>query len=297
MTIQVEPHTARVDTGPGRGVTATRPHRWWSGWRVLNYVLVIGLVSLYLFPLLYLLNTAMKEPAEFVRNPFGLAQGFALHNFVDAWQRGGFGNLVLNSFVYAFICATLSTVLSLLIAFPVARGYVRWSRTIGVLFVVALFLPNVLITQFQLILQLGLYDSRLGYMLLMTSGLGIGPLLIIGYLRSLPKELDEAAAMDGCGYFRYIMTFVVPLCKPVLTTVFILQVILIWNDIIGATIYLSSPQLKTISQGLFAFYGQNGNNEWALLAAATLIVAAPLILVYVVLQRFFVSGATSASFK
>ncbi len=278
-------------------VTVTRRRRRWSGSRLLNYALVIGLVCLYVFPLLYLLNTALKEPAEFVRNPSGLAEGFALHNFVEAWDRGGFGGLVLNSALYALVCATLSTVLSLLIAFPIARGYVRFSRTIGLLFVLALFLPNVLITQFQLILQLGLYNSRIGYMLLLTSGLGIGPLLIIGYLRSLPRELDEAAAMDGCGYFRYVWTFVVPLCKPVLTAVFILQTIAIWNDIIGATIYLSSPELKTVSQGLFAFYGQNGKNEWALLAAATLIVAAPLIVVYLAFQRFFISGALKGSLK
>lgn len=268
-----------------------------SIWSILNYVLVIGLTCLYLFPLLYLLNTALKGPGEFDRNPSGLAEGFGLQNFVDAWQQGGFGDLLLNSVVYAFVCAGLGTVLSLLIAFPVARGYVRLSRTIGLLFVLALFLPNALITQFQLILNLGLYNSRLGYMLLLISGLGIGPLLLINYLRSLPRELDEAAAMDGSGYFYYIWKVVVPLCKPALTTVFILQTITIWNDIIGATIYLSSPQLKTVSQGLFAFYGQNGHNEWSLLAAATLIVAAPLIVVYLVLQRFFVSGALAGSLK
>lgn len=289
--------TTQVGESAVHDVTVRRRGSRWSGSRVLNYALVIGLVCLYAFPLLFLLNTALKEPAEFVRNPSGLAQGFALHNFVDAWERGGFGGLVLNSALYALVGSTLSTMLSLLIAFPIARGYVRFSRMIGLLFVLALFLPNVLITQFQLILQLGLYNSRIGYMLLLISSLGIGPLLIIGYLRSLPRELDEAAAMDGCGYFRYVWTFVVPLCKPVLTAVFILQTIAIWNDIIGATIYLSSPDLKTVSQGLFAFYGQNGKNEWALLAAATLIVAAPLIVVYLAFQRFFISGALKGSLK
>lgn len=301
MTVQDKPRVVRYTLNSGlRGESPVMQHRRRkpiTGGRLLNYALVVGLAGLYVFPLLYLLNTALKQPAEFIRDPSGLTPGFALQNFVDAWQKGGFGGLILNSVVYAFVCAGASTALSLLIAFPVARGYVRGSKVIAVLFVLSLFLPNVIITQFQLILQLGLYNSRIGYMLLLTSGLGIGPLLIISYLRSLPKELDEAAAMDGCGYFRYLWTFVVPLCKPVLTTVFILQTIAVWNDIIGATIYLSSPQLKTISQGLFAFHGQNGNNEWALLAAATLIVAAPLILVYLIFQRFFVSGALSGSLK
>ncbi len=265
--------------------------------RGLNYAVVIGIVLLYVFPLLYLANTAVKRPDEFISNPSGVAEGIAIQNFYDAWSQGGFGNFLVNSIVYALLSATLAVVLSLLIAFPVARGYVRFSGAIGILFVLALFLPNSIVSQFQLMLQLGLYNTRLGFILLSTAGLGIGPLLIIGYMRTLPKELDEAAAMDGCGYFRYIWTFVVPLCRPVLITVFILQTIGVWNDIIGPTIYLSSPELKTVAQGLLSFYGQNGNNQWALLAAATLMVAAPLIVLYVAFQRFFVSNAMGGSLR
>lgn len=298
MTAQVEDRRMPwIESAATRRRPISRARTVHLGWRFVNYAIVFFLGALYLFPLLYLVNTALKEPSEFVRNPSGLTQGFALQNFVDAWQQGGFGALALNSVVYALVCSFVGTALSLLVAFPVARGYVRFSGVIGIVFVLALFLPNAIVAQFQLMLNLGLYNTRLGYMLLLTSGLGVGPLLIINYLRSLPKELDEAAAMDGAGYFRYIWSFVVPLCKPVLTTAFILQTISIWNDIIGATIYLASPELKTISQGLFAFYGQNGNNQWALLAAATLIVAAPLVLIYIVCQRFFVAGAVNGSLK
>lgn len=268
-----------------------------AGLRGLNYLIVIGVVLIYVFPLLYLVNTAFKRPEEFVRNPSGIAQGIALQNFIDAWSQGGFGNLIVNSVVYALASATISVLLSVLIAFPVARGYVRFSRAIGTLFALALFLPNSIISQFQLMLQLDLYNTRIGFILLSTAGLGIGPLLIVAYLRTLPRELDEAAAMDGCGYFRYIWTFVIPLCRPVLVTVFILQAIGVWNDIIGPTIYLSSPQLQTVAQGLLSFYGQNGNNQWALLAAATLMIAAPLLVLYVSFQRFFVAGATSGALR
>ncbi|WP_053207884.1 carbohydrate ABC transporter permease [Jiangella muralis] len=279
------------------GPPGERRRRQRTPWRLVNYLLAFAVVALYLLPLLFLLNTALKRPGEFSADPVGLTDGLALGNFVDAWTQGNFGALVANSVLYAVVCAAVGTVLSVLIAFPVARNYVRWSRPLRVLFVLSLFLPNAIVAQFQLVLKLGLYDTRLGYMLLMTAGLGVGPLLVMGYLRSLPRELDEAAAMDGCGYFRFVWTFVFPLCKPVLGAVFILQVIGVWNDIIGATIYLASPELRTISLGLFTFYGEYGNNQWELLAAATLIVAAPLILLYVFTQRLFISGAIAGSLK
>lgn len=294
MTTVAEQRTTAAQPAPPPKPAKVRR---FSPGRPASYLVALAVVALYLFPLVFLLNTALKEPGEFNRNPMGIADSPALGNFVTAWQEGNFGAFVLNSIMYAVVCATVSTVLSVLIAFPVARTYVRFSNVLRVLFVLALFLPNALVAQFQLVLQLGLYNTQLGYMLLMTAGLGVGPLLVIGYLRSLPRELDEAAAVDGCGYFRYVWRFVFPLCKPVLAAVFILQLIGVWNDIIGATIYLASPDLRTVSLGLFTFYGENGNNQWELLAAATFIVAAPLIVLYLFAQRWFISGATAGSVK
>lgn len=278
-----------------------RRHIGARGWQGLSKPLVYGVIvviaAVYLFPLFYLLNTALKSPGSFNRDPMAVVDAPALENFSTAWQQGNFSELVANSLLYASVSATVSTVLSVLIAFPVARGYVAMSKVWRVLFVMSLFLPNALVAQFQLVLRLGLYDTRLGYMLLMTAGLGLGPLLAMGYLRGLPRDLDDAAALDGCGYTRYVFTFVFPLCKPVVTTIFLLQVIGVWNDIIGATIYLASPELRTISLGLFNFYGQYGNNQWELLSAATLIVAAPLIALFFAAQRFFVGGAIGGALK
>jgi len=118
-----------------------------------------------------------------------------------------------------------------------------------------LFLPNALVTQFQLVLRMNLYDTRLGYILMMAAGIGVGPLLISGYVKSVPVELDEAAALDGVGYLRYLFGFLPHLPKPVLSTVFILQAIGVWNDIILATILLPDQAKSPVSLGLFAFQG------------------------------------------
>lgn len=291
MTVQTVVRPARATVQPAVG----RKSRFSPG-RAASYVVVLIVVAGYLGPLAFLANTTLKTQTEFLRDPTGLTGSISFGNYIEAWQLGNFGAYLGNSILYTGVTATSGTLLSLLLAFPIARGYVRWSRFWYGLFVVALFLPMALPAQFQLMLRLGLYDTQLGYILLMTSSLGVGPFLIANYLKSVPRELDEVAAIDGCGYFRYVLTFIVPLTRPVLVTVFLLQAIGIWNDIINATIYLADPTLYPITLGLFAFYGEYGN-QWAQLSAATMIVAFPLIVVYGFLQRYFVKGALSGAFK
>ncbi|GCE09396.1 carbohydrate ABC transporter permease [Dictyobacter aurantiacus] len=263
---------------------------------LVAYFIIALALLLYLFPLLSLVNVSLKTPSEFILDPTGLAKALHWQNFVNAWSKGNFGATILNSLLYTVVASMLSTVLAVLLAFPIARGYIRGSRYWYVLFILSLFMPSALIPQFQLIVRIGLYDTQIGYILLNAATLGVGPFLIIGYLRSMPKDLDEAAAIDGCGYFRYVFTIVVPLIKPVLVTAFILHAIGVWNDIIGPTIYLSNAQYSPVTLGLFSFYGQYGN-EWAELSAATLIVALPLIVLYIALQRYFIEGAMGGSLK
>lgn len=258
-----------------------------------GYVCLAILLLVFLLPLLYLLNTALKSNAEFISNPVGLVTDPRWGNFVDAWNQGSFGTYIFNSVLYAASGAALGTVITLVMGFPVARGYIGGKKTWYALFVVVLFLPNALITQFQLLLRMGLYDTQLGYMLIVGVGVGIGPLLFSGYVSSIPRELDEAAAMDGVGYWRYLFTFILPLSKPALSTVFILQAVWIWNEIILATVLLADPDKFPVTVGLFAFKGQY-TNQWPLLAAATFIVAAPLVVGYIFIQRYLVNGVLGA---
>jgi raffinose/stachyose/melibiose transport system permease protein len=257
------------------------------------YLCVALVLMVFLFPLLYLLNTALKSNVEFLADPVGLVRDPHWSNFADAWNQGDFSAYILNSVLYTVVGSLMGTLITLVMAFPVARGYIRGGRLWSVLFVLVLFLPNSLITQFQLVLRLGLYDNQLGYILLVGAGVGIGPLLFGGFVRSIPVELDESAALDGIGYWRYLFSFVLPLAKPALATVAILQAVWIWNEIILATVLLADPAKFPVTVGLYAFKGQY-SNQWPLLAAATFIVAAPLIVGYVFIQRYLVNGVLGA---
>jgi raffinose/stachyose/melibiose transport system permease protein len=257
------------------------------------YVCVALLMILFLFPIAYLVNTSLKSPQEFITNPVGLVQHPNWENFPQAWEMGKFGRYFLNTVLYTLAGAGIGTMIALAMGFPVARGYIRGGKLWNGLFALVMFLPNALMTQFHLLIQLHLYNTQLGYILMLGVGVGVGPLLFRGFVTSLPKELDEAAAVDGIGYWRYLLTFVLPLSKPALATVFILQAVWIWNEIILATILLADANLWPVATGLNAFKGLYSNN-WALLSAATLIVAAPLMVGYVFIQKFLVNGVVGA---
>ncbi|MGO2360181.1 MAG: carbohydrate ABC transporter permease [Brachybacterium tyrofermentans] len=278
---------------PPPSSAAPRPRRRRRRAPVGAYICLVLLAAVFLLPLLFLLNTALKSDADFLADPVGIVTEPRLQNFVDAWVQGHFGSYILNSIVYTLGGAGIGTVITMLVGFPVARGYIAGGRIWPIVFALLLFLPNSLITQFQLLLRLGLYDSRLGYVLMVAVGVGVGPLLFTGFVKSLPIELDEAAAIDGCGYGRYLVSFALPLCRPALTTIFILQAVWIWNEIILATVLLADQEKFPITVGLFAFKGAY-SNQWGLLAAATMIVAVPLVVGYIFIQRYLVNGVLGA---
>ena len=198
--------------------------------------------------------------------------------------------------LYTFVAAGLGTLMSLMVGFPVARGYLKHTKLWNALFVAMMFLPNTLVMLFQMALRMNLYDTRLGYMLILASGVGVGPLLVVGYLKSIPREIDEAAAMDGASYLHYLFGFIPKLLQPVLSTIFILQAIGVWNDIILATILLPDQSKSPMTLGLFAFRGTY-TSQWSLLAAATIIVAMPMVVVYVFLQRYIVASVVGGAVK
>ncbi|GAA2518427.1 carbohydrate ABC transporter membrane protein 2 (CUT1 family) [Rarobacter incanus] len=257
------------------------------------YIAVAVIMIIFLFPLLYLFNTALKSSQEFITNPVGLVEHPQWSNFAEAWRLGAFGDYILNTALYTFAGASIGTFIALVMGFPVARKYIRGGKLWNALFVLVLFLPNALMTQFHLLLNLHLYDTRIGYILMVGVGVGIGPLLFSGFVKSIPTELDEAAAIDGIGYWRYLFTFVFPLARPALATIFILQAVWIWNEIILATVLLSDSSKWPIATGLNAFKGTYSNN-WTLLAAATMIVAGPLIIGYIFIQKYLVNGVVGA---
>ena len=213
----------------------------------------------------------------------------------NAWEKANFPRYLLNSVIYTASATAIFVVTSLFVAFPIARGYVKHAGVLLTLYVIALFLPPALIPQFQLILNLGLYNTPQGFILLFVVN-AVGIVILVNSIKSIPRELDEAAALDGCGYTRFVWSIVLPLLRPAVATVIVLHAIGIWNEIIAPTIYLTSEKYYPITRGLIVFQGVYGS-EWPTLAAAVLMLTVPMIILFLFLQRYIISGLTAGAVK
>ena len=263
--------------------------------KIASYTLLIVLAIIYLGPLLMLVNTTLKTMPSFMKNATSLATEFHFQNFIDAWTKANFPKYLLNTAIYTISATTIYVITAVFVAFPIARNYVKFSGAILSLFLIALFLPPALIPQFQLILRLGLYNNPIGYIMLFIIN-PIGIVILVNYIKTIPKELDEAAALDGCGYFRFVWSIILPLIQPAIATVTVLQAIGIWNEIITPTIYLTNKDYYPITRGLIVFQGVYGSN-WPTLAAAVLMLTFPMLILFLFLQRIIISGLTAGSVK
>ena len=259
-------------------------------------MLALAVIALlYLGPLLTVVNVSLKGKQSFNLNPTALATELRFANFSEAWKRASFPLYVTNSLAYAAIATLVYAATAVFVAFPISRKYVRGSGFLFGLFVVAMFLPSALIPQFQMMLHLGLYNTRAGYVLLfLVNPMGI--IILVNYISSLPRELDEAATMDGCGYARFVARIVFPLVKPALASVIVLHAIGVWNDYATALINLPKKALMPITRGLMVFYGQYGN-DWTTLSAAILMLMLPMVILFLVLQRWIIDGILQGSVR
>jgi len=269
-----------------------RPIKWG---KILSYAVLIIFAIIYAGPLLMLVNTSLKTLPDFMKSATSIVTSFNFDNFAEAWSKANFPRYLTNTILYTISATLVYIVTAIFLAFPVSRGYVKGAKFIVLMFVVALFLPPALIPQFQLMLRLGLYNNPIGYVLLFTIN-PIGFTILVNYIKTIPIELDEAAAIDGCGYFRYVTQILFPLIRPAVATTAVLHAIGIWNELILPTIYLTNEKYYPITRGMIVFQGVYGSN-WPTLAAAVLIMTLPMLLIFLLMQRYIISGLTQGAVK
>ena len=276
------------------GATAA-PGRRIDWGRLAAYAFLILIAIAYIGPLLMLVLTSFKTLPEFTKDATSLPASFSLDNFFEAWDKANFPQYLLNTAIYTVSSTVIFVVSAVFLAIAIARRFIRGGGTLFTLFLIALFLPAALIPQFQLILRLGLYNNPIGYIMLFLVN-PIGIVILVNYMRTIPIELDEAAAIEGCGYLRYVLTIVLPLSSPAIATVAVLHAIGVWNELVLATIYLTSADYYPITRGLIVFNGVYGNN-WPVLAAAVLMITLPMAVFFVLAQRWIIGGVTAGAVK
>jgi raffinose/stachyose/melibiose transport system permease protein len=261
--------------------------------------LTIGAV-IWISPLVLLLITSLRPLADFVSNgPLAWPKHFTLSNFGDAWNIGKFATTYRNSAILLVLKVPIGVLFSAMLAFALAKLNMRFRRTVMFAVFLGLTIPIyiTIVPVFIMLRSLGLTDNLLGLVgPYLAFGIPFTVLVLQSFFRQLPDELIEAAKIDGAGEWRIFFTIVLPLSLPALVTVFILDAVATWNEFLFALIVLNSDAHKTIPVGLLNFQGQFANNNTGL-AAGILIAVVPILIAYVILQRWIVGGLTAGATK
>ena len=263
---------------------------------ISGVALGVLIVILFLLPVLYAVMIAFETQQHFLVSPTTPGSP-VLGNFGVAWNLADLGPELLNTILYSVTAAFGSTVLGLMIAFPIARRLIRGASILYTSLMVGLFLPFSVIPLFAEARTLGLFNNRIGYIILhVEPGLPLAVLLLTAFIYSIPAELDEAAWMEGAGYVSYLVRVVVPLTRPALVIAFLYGMLNVWNDIIGPVVLLADSSLFPVTRGVFVFYGSN-QSEWPHLAAAIVIVSLPIVILFAASQRQLIQARFMGSVK
>ncbi len=250
-------------------------------------------------PLLVALVSSFKSTAEIMNDPFGLPDRVSLANFAKVLGEGNFDIYFRNSVLVTLGSETIILSLSAMAGYALGRYRFRLNGPIYTLVLMGLMIPAklLLVPLFLQLKQMGLLDSLWGLILVYAAGgIPAGVFIMTGFFRALPNALEAAARIDGANDWTIFHRIMLPLVRPPLVIVAIYTAIPIWNDFLLPIVFISSPNLKTVPQGLSVFFGEHAVNMGALFAGLT-ISALPLVALYLVLSEQFIKGLTAGAVK
>jgi multiple sugar transport system permease protein len=265
---------------------------------VVKWVVIGVGVLVAVVPFLWMLSVSFRTERDLFANPASLLpQTWTLHGYLGVWNQLPFLRLVLNTVVFAGVTTFLTLVLDSLCAYALARMRFRGRNVAFVLVLATLMVPFqvTLIPVFIELFHLGWLNTYQGLIIpRATSAFGI--FLLRQSFMSIPTELDEAARIDGAGHFRIYRQVILPLSKPALATVALLNFMALWNDLLWPLIVTSTPEMRTLPAGLTLFGGAHVTDHAVLLAGATISLL-PLAIAFFLAQRYFVAGVATTGLK
>jgi len=265
---------------------------------IVTTIILTPLALIWIYPFLWMVSAALKTNDDIFRSGLNLIPSrFMWENFERAWVQANISQYFFNTVVIAIGSVTVVVLTTGAVGYVLGRYGFPGKRIVVGIFVATVFLPKgyTIIPVFELISNLNLDGTLTGVILAQSGGAHvIFILLFAGYFSQLPKELEEAAIVDGAGFLRIFFQIMLPLSKPVVATVIIMQFIASWNDfLLPLVLPLARPDLRTLSVGMYAFRGEYFT-DWSGMAAAATIAIIPIILVFLAMQRYFIEGIAGA---
>ena len=267
---------------------------------VARHVLLIAATIVCLYPIAFMLMTALKTNEQYLNDTYGLPWPLDFSHFRAAFDGGAFGTWFKNSVILTVGSVLLSTVCAILAAYAIARMRFIGQRVFLLLNVALMVVPPVtmLIPLFSEFDQLGLVSTYQGA-ILVYAGLTMpfSVYLLTNFFRTIPYELIESAMADGAGTFRILWQVMLPLSGPALVTLIVVNALWVWNELLIALTFLPEEHLKPLMVGITTVFSGRYTLDVPTLMAGMLLTAAPMLLLYLAGQRFFVRGLTAGALK
>lgn len=280
---------------------AARPARRWkvSGWTIAQYATLIFFLIVFLVPVVWIWSSSLKTSLEIAQSPFALPKEFHWENLQKAWTTGRFNRYIGNTIIYTVAITAGVVFLSCLAGYALALLPLPGRNVILTLFLLGLMVPfqSVMIPLYYLLRDIKLLET---YWAFIVPGIALrlpfGIFLMRGFFRGLPRDLGDAARLDGAnewGVFRQVM---VPLAWPGLATLVVFQVIDTYNQFLMPLIFVQRDELRPVSLGTMFFFGRFTADR-GMIAAGVTISMLPMVILYLLLQRRFIEGITAGAMK
>ncbi|WP_180902717.1 carbohydrate ABC transporter permease [Martelella soudanensis] len=264
------------------------------------WIALFLLALIWVAPFVFIVFTSLKTPAAVTgTGAFMPPSEIAWDNYTSAWSRGNFARSFLNSVIITVVKVPIGLVLSAMAAYALAKIRLRFGKVLLLLVVFGTMIPFqvMLAPLFTLVNSLGLIDTYAGVILpYIAFGVPYQVFILHSFFKGIPKELSEAALIDGASHFTIFRRIFLPVCLPVLAALLILDFVSTWNEFAMALVLLQDQDMWTLPLGLMSFQGQFSSN-YGQLNAAIVMTVLPATIVYLLFQRYFVSGLTSGAVK
>lgn len=262
-------------------------------------IIAILLACLFLVPFYFTLVNSVKSFADLLTNSAGWPSTFHFENYRKAWTITKFPHVFTNSLIITVISNIGLAVISSMAAYRMIRHPSLFNKVLFGVFVASMIIPfqSIMIPLVKVVSTLGIQNSRIG---LIICYFGFGTMLSVflfhGYIKSVPKEVEESAVVDGCSPYGVFWKIVFPLLKPMTVTVILLNSLWIWNDFLLPLLILNSPSLRTIPLAASSFFAQY-TKQWDLGLAALVLGVTPIVIFFLAMQKNIIEGITAGSVK
>ncbi|MUT66966.1 carbohydrate ABC transporter permease [Paenibacillus sp. NEAU-GSW1] len=268
--------------------------------RISLEIIMVLLSLVFLYPIFLAINNSLKSFGEVMTDVIALPKKLAFANYSYVWEFIDYPRLFLNNLIITVLGLAGIILISSIAAYKLARTKSRFSNLLYILVIMPMLIPfqSIMLTVLQLAKDLNLSDSTWGLGLLYWGfGAPLAVFIYHGFVKGIPKEIDESATIDGASGFRLFFSVIFPLLKSVTTTIIIIDVMWIWNDFLLPLLMVNgSPDTKTLTLAAYTFVGQY-TSDWQYAMTAMVMAVLPSIIVFMFLQKYIVKGVVAGAVK